>query len=570
MNKSFIIFFLCFPSLLFSQTYEWATGFGAGLTDIGSDIVVNAAGNVFHGGIFSGNADFDPGSGSLNLTGSTNGSAFIRQLDAAGDLVWAKHLAGPGSSNVEGISLDAAGNIYITGSFTDTVDFDPGAGIMNLIANAGALASGNIYVLKLDPMGDLIWVKHMESPGSGASFSRGITVDDAANVYITGEFEDSVDFDPGIGTAYLVASAQRDGFIQKLDTDGNLIWVSQLESTEIAVGNALAVNAGGEVFITGRFSGTTDFDPGAATLNLTETGTGLHADAFILKLTAMGDLAWVKQLGDGENGPEVGHDIQLDTTGNIYVVGEFQEGLDLDPGSGTMNVSSLGASDIFFIKLDAVGNFIWGKQFGGSGLEICLSLQLDAGGNLYSTGGYQDTVAFSSVSGPDTLISSGNIDQFVLKLTNTGDILWTSTVGGLGSEYGYSLALHQASSSLYTTGHFQDTVDFDPGMGIDNIIPDGLDGFVQKLSVRFSTPVEALQEAQVLKIYPNPGTSEVIIEAESALGEIRIYNQAGQDMGSWLREISRDLDRIYLDISLFPAGMYYLVTPISRGAFIKQ
>src|SRR5690606_20556870 len=139
---------------------------------------------------------------------------------------------------------------------------------------------------------------------------------------------DSVDFDPGEGTVNLTSRGW-DIFVQKLDADGNLLWVKQMGSETADGGNALTVGLDGNVYITGSFSGTVDFDPGAGTTNLTSAGA---SDIFIQKLDTNGDLLWVKQIGGPR--PDMGNSVKTDDSGNVYILGNFGETVDFDPGEG--------------------------------------------------------------------------------------------------------------------------------------------------------------------------------------------------------------------------------------------
>ena len=253
----------------------WAKSVGETSYDYGYSIAVDVLGNVYTTGYFSGTVDFDPGAGTVNLTSQGGIDIFIQKLDALGDLVWAKSVGGTGNDNGRSIAVDAQGNVYTTGDFRGTVDFDPGAGIVNLTSQGGS----DIFIQKLDALGDLVWVKSMG--GNSTDFGESIAVDSQGNVYTTGDFRGIVDFDPGAGTTNLTSQGEIDFFIQKLDALGNLVWAKSVGGTSNDGGNSIAVDAQGNVYTTGYFWGTVDFDPGAGTAYLTAQGY----DFFVQKLS---------------------------------------------------------------------------------------------------------------------------------------------------------------------------------------------------------------------------------------------------------------------------------------------
>ncbi len=249
---------------------------GASNYDIGLSITIDTSGNVYTTGRFEGTVDFDPGTGTANLIFAGNIDIFIQKLDIAGNLLWAKQMGGTYDDLGNSITTDACSNVYTTGSFTGTVDFDPGTGTTNLTTPG----SPDIFIQKLDSSGNLLWAKQMG--GTLNDGGKSITTDAGGHVYTTGIFEGTVDFDPGAETAYLTSAGGYDIFIQKLDSAGNLLWIKQMGGIDIDYGSSITTDANGNVYTTGYFMNTVDFDPGAGTTNLTSLGDG---DIFILKLS---------------------------------------------------------------------------------------------------------------------------------------------------------------------------------------------------------------------------------------------------------------------------------------------
>ena len=149
-----------------------------------------------------------------------------------------------------------------------------------------------------------------------------MAVDSSGNVYTTGYFYDTVDFDPGAGTANLTSNGLYDVFVSKLDSSGNLVWAKQFGGTDAAKGLSIAVDSSGNVYTTGDFQGTVDFDPGAGTANLTSNG---GRDVFVSKLDSSGNYLWAKSWGGGVdtglNDDDRGRSVAVDSSGNVYTTG---------------------------------------------------------------------------------------------------------------------------------------------------------------------------------------------------------------------------------------------------------
>src|SRR5450432_3236628 len=385
--------------------FIWAKQMGGALTEHALSIAVDASGNVYTTGYFNSSpADFDPGPGTFNLTPAGNDDIFVSKLDASGNFVWAKQIGGAGEDFGYSIATDGAGDVYITGFFAATVDFDPGPGIFNLSSVGGT----DIFVLKLDASGNFLLAKQMEGSGQGYS----IAVDVAGNVYTTGIFSGTVDFDPGVGVDNLTyaGGTGQDIFVSKLDASGNFVWARQMGGLSPDQGKSIAVDAAGNVYTTGFFQGTANFDPGGV-FNLTALGAD---DIFISKLDASGNFVWAKQMGGTSD--DVGLSIAVDASGNVYTAGDFQGTANFDPGAGVFNLTTSGGEDIFISKLDASGNFVWAQQIGGvSAISQALSIAVDASGNIYTTGLFLGTTDFDPGPAVFNLTSSG-VDIFVEKL----------------------------------------------------------------------------------------------------------------------------------------------------------
>ncbi len=471
-STSIILLFISFTNAQ-NFSLEWANSMGGSIDDEGYSIATDASGNVYTTGYFKDTVDFDPSSGVFNLISNGLSDIFIQKLDANGNFVWAKQMGGISTDKGLSISIDSIGNVYSTGYFQNTVDFDPSSSIFDLTTNG----SYDIYIQKLDANGNFVWVKQIGGLGD-SDFGKSITIDAGGNIYTTGSFQFTVDFDPGPGVFNLSATlGSTNMFIQKLDNSGNFIWAKSVIGTGDISSNCITIDVSGDVYTIGSFQNTADFNPNSGIYNLTSTGI---YDIFIQKLDANGNFIWAKSMvGTVANN---GFSLKLDSSGNIYTTGGFMDIVDFNPNSGLFNLTSNGNFDIYIQKLDANGNFLWAKSFGGTGIDLAKSLFIDASGNIYNTGRFQNTVDFDPSSGVFNLISNGGLDIYIQKLDANGNFIWAKSMGGTANDYGSSI-IADAGGNIYTTGCFNDTVDFDSDSNVFNLASNGnKDIFIHKLS----------------------------------------------------------------------------------------
>jgi hypothetical protein len=538
-------------STIYAQNFEWVKKMGKTGDNIGHSIAVDALGNVYTIGTFQGTADFDPGTGISELTATAKYDYFVQKLDAKGNFVWAKKSGGIDYQydKICSLALDAYGNVYTIGTFQGTADFDPSAGISNLTSN-GYL---DIFIQKLDANGNFIWVKQMG--GTGNDYGRSIAVDASGNIYTTGNFVYDVDFDPGSGTSNLTSDRFNDIFVQKLDADGNFIWAKQMAGSFDNNGYSITVDAFGNIYTTGDFSGTTDFDPSIGISNLTSVNS---SDIYVQKLNENGNFIWAKQMGG--KGVDYGSDIAVDSSGNLYITGSFQDTADFDPGIGISNYIAVGYNDNFVQKLDSNGDFKWVKQVETTGEDYSRSIAVDALGNVYTTGFFRGTADFDPGIGINYLTTYLSTDLFVQKLDANGNFIWARQIGNqYYGTLGYSIAL-DAFGNIYTTGYFYGKIDFDPGSGTSYLTAVGRwDIFVHKMSQTIITGVakDLDQSATVYNIYPNPSKNKTYIELGTTHSNVSIYIS---DLNGALVFYTTYQQTARIEISLedLPSGVYLL------------
>jgi hypothetical protein len=463
----------------------------------------DALGNVYVVGSFSDTVDFDPGPGTFNLASlaSDSTSLFVAKYSSAGALIWVKSV----DVYASGIALGSDGCIYTTGTYSGTVDFDPGPGTSNLVSSGS-----DAFVWKLDSNGNFVWAKSTTGEPTNGSYyyhasPKGIAVGADGSLCIGGNFSGTIDFDPSPDTFNLTSTGDQSVFVLKLDSAGDFDWARSAgtansggSSPSYIYANAIAVAADGSVYSTGFFSGTAVFDP-------TEGGSGPVSstyDAYIWKLDSNGNFVWAKSTTrdstSGSNDGALPNEIAVGSDGSLYVAGIFRGTTDFDPSLDTFTLTSVAISEYqdlsaFILKLDSAGDFVWAKGINGVstnyGDQGIYGIAVGADGDVYTTGVFDGTVDFDPGPGTFNLASTGYA-AFVLDLTSTGDLAWVKSFGGTEDAAGqssgdcYAGALVVGSDgNIYTSGSFSGTVDFDPGPGTFDLTSDMYSGsgFVLKL-----------------------------------------------------------------------------------------
>lgn len=308
-----------------SGNFTWAKRLGGTQSDLAFSVAISNVGTVYTTGYFIGTSDFDPGLAVTNISSGILGDTYISALDASGNFLWVKQIPG-GFNQAHSIAADATGNLLIAGTFSGTKDFDPGASVFNLTATTGG---NDIFVLKLSEAGNFILARSVGGTNA-AELNESVATDPSGNIYLSGSFSLTGDFDPGAPVFNLTSFGGTDIFILKLDAGANFVWAKQMGSILPDVPNDIATDGSGNVYTTGIFNGMGDFDPGVAVFNLTTHGDN---DIFISKLNTNGDFVWAAGFGSSTSEDE-GNDISIDASGNVYATGNFQGQVDFDPGPG--------------------------------------------------------------------------------------------------------------------------------------------------------------------------------------------------------------------------------------------
>lgn len=391
----------------------------------------------------------------------------------------ALRLGGTGVDQIVDLSADPDGSVYVTGTFTGSVDFDPGAGITVLTS----IGLADIFLAKYSATGALVWADRIG--GTAADTVSSLARDVGGNLYLGGGFEGAPDFDPGAGTQSLTSVGGEDGFVARFTSAGALIWVRRFGGTGLDQVTDVSVDGAGNVYAAGVFQGQADLLP-AAGGQIVSNGTA--QDGFLLALDPAGAARWAYPIGGVEADAAVA--VAVTSDGSVSVAGSFRGLADIHSGSPTLQLTSAGGTDGFLASYTAAGALRWARAITGTSDEDVQTggLAADAAGGVVVTGAFAGTTTFGpGVAGSRT--SLGANDWYVAAFDATGAFQSVFAVGGTGSDPAPHIALDEGGSVL-VTGGFQGTVDLDPGAGtriITSLATAGSDVFAARY-----TPAGAL------------------------------------------------------------------------------
>lgn len=287
----------------------------------------------------------------------------------------------------------------------------------------------------------LIAIQAWKAGGTAYEEGESLAVDSSGNVYVTGFFQSTATF----GTGSLSSAGGSDIFVAKYTNTGILQWVQKAGGTGMDIGRDIAVDATGNVYVTGHFQNTFNF----GTTSLTSSG---GSDIFVAKYDTDGTFQWVQKAGAA--GDDSGKGIAVAPAGDVYVTGQFLGAVTF----GSHNLTSTaGSVDVFVTKCTTAGVFQWAQKAGGVQEDIGEDIAVDGNGNVCVTGSFEVTAAFNSAS----LSSAGGKDIFIAKYNNDGTLQWAIKAGGSNNDIGFGIAV-DGNAHVYVTGQFGDVAAFSP------------------------------------------------------------------------------------------------------------
>ncbi|WP_411767039.1 T9SS type A sorting domain-containing protein [Winogradskyella sp. A3E31] len=558
MKKFYLLCFMLFAfHLAFNaQTLQWAKATGGTGSDYAKDAVVDASGNVYIVGEFSGTVDFDPGANTVNRNSNGGLDIFVLKLDNNGNFVWIRTYGGTADEVARTVTLDDSGKVIIGGGFRNTVNFSNTGTPLNRTSNGGVDA----FILGLTAGGANDYILTFGGTGNDNVFDN--KVDFNNDLIVTGNFSATADLNPTSGIQNETAGGLTDPYVMKLSlgTSGpSFSWAKTFTGNDTAFtsfGRALDLDSSNNIISVGRFRGTNDFDPGPGAANKSHTGI---YNSYISKLDSNGNFVFVKTLDGGEPFPEGEGveimDIVIDSNNDIVTTGRFDGTTDFDPNAGTNNLSSVNATgdnkqSLFLWKLSNSGSLIWVRDFDSTSDTLSsFSVDIDSNDDLYFSGRFSDNYQ-QNPSSSSFLTANGTFNGFMTKMTSAGSYQYTLKVGENGTDYIQRTIID--GSDIIQVGRYSGSIDLAPGASTLTFNSNGnSDFFIQKLQENslsngdFSTTN--------IKIYPNPTKQFILINGLEAFN-YQVITLQGKKLleGNY----TSGLDKI--DVSSLSSGMYII------------
>ena len=450
--------------LTIDPVLTYSTYLGGSGVDQGKSVAVDASGNIYVAGATT-SSDFPTTVGVVQSSLNGGNDVFVTKLDPnGGALVYSTYLGGSGDEQATHIAIDSAGNSYVTG-VTGSTNFPTTLGALQ----TSLLGSNDAFVVKLDPTGTaLVYSTYLG--GSDVDLGNSIAVDSSGNVYLVGQTV-STDFPISAGAFQTTPGGNGDAFVTKLSGDGaTLVYSTLLGGSASDQGTGIAVDAAGAAYVTGTTS-STDFP----TTNPLQAAIDGSSDAFVTEVSPDGtSLIYSTFLGGTDS--DAGADIVLDSSQDAFVTGTTNS-TDF-PVLSPYQAANAGGSDGFITKINAGGSALrWSTYLGGSGQDVPRAMALDSSGNVYVVG-QTGSANFPKANPLQSYLLA--TDAFVTELDAGGaTLLFSTLLGGSGQERASAVAVDSAGN-VYVTG-LTDSPDFPTLAGsLQTSTAGAVDAFVVK------------------------------------------------------------------------------------------
>lgn len=388
---------------------SWAKQIGDANKSVGLAIQTDDTGNVYLLSNFelSLSIDYDPGTGTSNMSGQGFKTIVLSKYTSNGDYVWAKSINGNADNYAHSMRLDEAGNIFIAGRFDGITDFDPSAAAATLTS----IGAYNGFFAKYTNQGNYMWANQLSGVISGEIDVNDLTLDNLGNLYLSGNYKTSCDFDPSPATTIRSNDGNSDFYVGKYTENGVLLWAIALDGTNDDYARSIAVDANYNVYVAGTFMDSLDTDPSAIDHFVVSSAPG-NQDYFVAQYNSLGGMNWAFGVGNGQ--VATCNSLKIDGNNTVYLTGSFSGTMDFDPSVNTAIQSAVAGYDIYLAVYDSYGEYVWAKNIGGNSNDEGLDMFLDEYARIYMTGYFGDAVDFD-ISSDTVELSGGLVDIFMLK-----------------------------------------------------------------------------------------------------------------------------------------------------------
>lgn len=413
----------------------------------------------------------------LNRTGTQE--AFIVKYNTNGSIQWARRINGQGDGVTflgvgpkQGIITDALGNVYVIGTSLEaavTIFAQDNTTTAFSLRHAGG---GDTFVVKYDTLGTPLWARRLGGTTIHADQGNGIAVDPFGNVYVTGTFHDqgiTMFAANDIDTAFTTGATGTgfDGYVAKYNATGTPLWLRRIGGGNTDAPFGIAVDSVGGVFVCGYTQGTVNVFNAAGTAEFTLTLT-TTIEGFVVKYDTDGVPKWARRL---VRLSVTARAITVDSTGNAYIIGFYNNGglFTANGGTTTVTLPTSGDSDnAFLVKYDTNGEPLWARAMNGTNTNMFFGISLDSSNNIYIVGRYAGTLVIRNADNSTFLSSAGPGGQWdigIVKYSSDGTPQWLRRIGGLGFDQGLGIA-SDSNGNVYVTGASDNSVIVYNGNGI--------------------------------------------------------------------------------------------------------
>jgi|GEM_PF-3706084 len=497
--KSSIVTILFLLTLLSTkaQQFDWVKTFSPNTSTQCNQILSDKFGNVYSAGQFQDSLLIDTTLLINNSQQRTLSSIYILKHNSSGNLIWAMEIHSSYYCIVRSMELDSSGNIYLTGDFGGQVDFDPDPINQYVLGDTiNIFSTIETFVCKLSANGDFDWAKSFEQknvlPLPYYELNRGLSIeiDNNQDVIITGVFTDTVDFDPSSNFFYLnsvynsqnINTGKFNTYLVKLTNDGMLKWVKNFGQLHYVYNydtDHLEVDRLGNIYLAGSLYDSLSFDSDTGAITIYSVN---NISNFICKLDTSGKLIWANSIGSPDYDQLIG--IDLNQSDNLYLMSRMSSAPYYNSTKITVDGNKNSGTLLCKIQPDGTmerASFI--TELNDLGFNL-FSIN-NKGDKLYSTGDFTGKATFNFDSISSLTMNTPTFNQtskFIYCLDLKQDSSWVKFINGKGGGRSNSLAIDHYNN-VYTNGIFSDTVDFNPGNGIEiRVSKGGTNTYLHKLS----------------------------------------------------------------------------------------
>lgn len=531
----------------------------------------------------------------------------------AQDFEWVRPVGGNSTENVKTIEMIGR-DVYASGQFFGTVDFNPNGGDPGV-----APSGGSAYIAKFDTTGIYRWKISFDHPGMGQAYIEDMEADVNGNLVVLGSHVGDIDLDPGPATVTPTVTAS--SFVAIYSSGGT--YISHFEYASLFQFNHISIDNQNSLYVCGTLSSPMDADPFAG-VDMANPINGQNTAIVSKILLSTDTYLWTRIFGGGLC---TGEDIALGANGNLTFAGLFEDSIDLDPSTGIQIEMSQGDADVFLVSLNPAGQFVASNTIGSNFFDGTFDLDKDNQGNFIVSIVHYEPIEMNG-NGTSTVIqplfpASFNSDIVIAKYDPALDLIWAKQFGSqeednlpaidvkfdqiaiTGEVYGYTslsdfnsgtvfdvssyptntamyLMLLNSNGDLlrsylmedypinsndivvsnpdqiYIVGGFSNTCDFDPGPATTSMVAAGANGEGYILKLHFQSPPNAIALPSDLNwgLYPNPSAGELNVYWDGLeTTKLAVFNNLGQNVFSKTIDSQQD---VRLGIEHLPRGQYYM------------